>query len=464
MNSTAASLRQAEDASLKARREQALQLFKLGVVAADPAHAVKRALRVRDSRLEILNDPASPEQGARSENWRKVHVAAFGKAACSMARAALDIVPPALIAGEGIALTHYDNATAVPGMRVLGAGHPLPDESGHRGTHAIMEYAAQAQQNELFLVLVSGGGSALTPCPPEGIALNDKVAATQLLLDCGADIMQINTVRKHLSQFKGGGLARLVYPGSLHALILSDVIGDDLSTIASGPTVPDPTTFAEAIAVFESRNVWAQVPAPIRQHLVRGESGEIAETPKPGDEVFARAGHTLVASNSVSLNALSDAAAEAGRTVRLFSSALCGEARTEAVRVAAVLEQALADDTDRPLAIIAGGETTVTIKGNGRGGRNQELALSFALEAQRLGLPDRWVFLSGGTDGRDGPTDAAGGVVDAASPARMRAAQIDPDARLADNDSYAALAASGDLLMTGPTGTNVADLQILLVN
>ncbi|MDQ2694378.1 MAG: DUF4147 domain-containing protein [Pseudomonadota bacterium] len=449
-------------ATSSALRERAQAIFMAGIEAADPRRAVEHALLVRDERLEIRLEPGISASTLRSEPWQRIHLVAFGKAACAMAQAAQTRIPQALLAGEGIVVTNYENVTEVPGCRVLGASHPLPDAAGLRGAKAIAERVSQAEEGDLVLVLVSGGGSALVPYPPDSISLEDKIAATQVLLACGADINQVNCVRKHLSRLKGGGLARLAAPAALHALILSDVLGDDLSAIASGPTVPDPTTYADAVQVFKSRGVWDHVPASVRAHLDRGCAGEVPETPKPNDPLFARVGNTLIGSNRLSVEAIRKAAAQDGHAVQVYSTALSGEAREEAEKLA----KAAADKMhgQRPLALVAGGETTVTLRGSGRGGRNQEMALAFALAAERLNLPPRWVFLSGGTDGRDGPTDAAGGLVDPWTLERMRAAGGDPKALLDNNDSYRALALAGDLLRIGATGTNVADLQVLLID
>lgn len=446
-------------------RRQARTIFQAGIDAADPQKAVKRSLRLQDGRLEILLEPGSTSTSAvRSEPWQRVHVLAFGKAACAMARAAQEILPQALWAGEGIAVTNYENVAQVPHFQVIGAGHPLPDTNGFKGAQAIADRARQARENELVLVLISGGGSALVPYPAGSLSLEDKIATTQLLLACGADIGQINTVRKHLSLLKGGGLARLAAPASLHALILSDVLGDDLSSIASGPTVPDPTAYADAIQVFKTKGVWEKVPEPVRAHLESGHAGNIPETPKPGDPLFTTVGNTLVGSNRLSLDAVKATAEREGRSVDIFSTALCGEAREEAENLVKAAKEEMQRRGERPFALVSGGETTVTLRGNGRGGRNQELALAFAIAAERHELPARWVFLSGGTDGRDGPTDAAGGIVDPWTVQRIRQAGQDPLSFLDNNDSYQALNLSNALLQTGATGTNVADLQILLVN
>ena len=446
-------------------RRCALRLFQVGVAAADPYRAARNALRMRDSRLEIRRDAADWSSNIRSGPWSKIYLVAFGKAACAMANAARDIIPTGLIAGCGIAVTNYENRADVEQFDVIGAGHPLPDAGGYEGAGAIADYVCQAGAGDLVLVLVSGGGSALVPYPVAAISFEDKIATTKLLLACGADITRINCVRKHLSRIKGGGLARLASPADVHALILSDVLGDDLSSIASGPTVPDPTTFADAVDVLESAGVWDRVPASVRKHLTAGCAGEREETPKPGDPIFRNVENTLVGSNRISLDAVMQAADKKGFETHLYSDALCGEAHKEAVQLVGRVKQQMRDqESGRPVALVAGGETTVTIKGDGKGGRNQEMVLAFALAAELQWLEARWVFLSAGTDGRDGPTDAAGGLVDPWTLRRMTQAGIRALECLANNDSYSALQKSNDLVQTGATGTNVADLQVLLIH
>jgi len=436
---------QADSASI---RQDAVSIFQAGIAAADPYQAVKRHL--------------VPELFG---NCSKVHLIAFGKAACAMAQAASEIIPAGMLADRGIAVTNYENVTRVDNVDVLGAAHPLPDAAGLNGAKLIAERVRNAKEHELVLVLVSGGGSALIPYPAEPITLQEKIATTDLLLASGATINQINCVRKHLSQLKGGGLARLAAPARLHALILSDVLGDDLSAIASGPTVADATTYADAIEILKAKGIWEQVPANVRQHLEQGKLGHIAETPKPDDDIFNNTGHALIGSNTISIHAMLDAARKLGYETELYSDHLSGEARAVgATLVAQCIERRLkSPPQNKPVALLAGGETTVTLKGNGRGGRNQEMALAFAIAAEQQGLPGNWTFLSGGTDGRDGPTDAAGGIVDRNTLQRMIQAGVNPTALLENNDSYTALKTSDDLVNTGATGTNVADLQILLI-
>ncbi|MGR9085457.1 MAG: glycerate kinase type-2 family protein [Gammaproteobacteria bacterium] len=455
---------------MAAMRNDALAIFHAGVEAADPGHAVNEHLRT-DGR-QIIIDSASTHDGSfrRAGAWSKIHLIAFGKAACGMAKTAREIIPDALRADSGIAVTNYENTVPLAGIEVIGAGHPLPDESGYRAARLIAARILAAQENELVLILISGGGSALIPYPVEGVALSEKCKVTELLLESGATIQQINCVRKHLSRIKGGNLAKLCFPADCHALILSDVLDDDVSAIASGPTVPDPTTFADAVAIIRNRHLWSRIPDTVRHHLERGVLGMMPETPKPNEPLFDTTGWTLIGSNRISLNRALQTARGRGYDALVYSDRLCGIA-SEAAEAMAIAAKSRIDHPlppagplNDPIALLAGGETTVQVKGGGRGGRNQEMALAFALAAEKHRLPGPWVFLSGGTDGRDGPTDAAGGIVDSDSIHRMRSSGVVPEALLANNDSYRALEISRDLLTTGATGTNVADLQILLID
>ncbi|MFZ2172161.1 MAG: glycerate kinase [Methylococcaceae bacterium] len=444
-------------------RKDALSIFQAGIAAADPYQAVKRCLFAVDQQLEILLNLDNKAQ-KRTGKWPKIHLIAFGKAACAMTKAAQEIIPAHLLTDFGIAVTNYENVTAIDNIEVIGASHPLPDAAGLDAAKKCAERISRAQKDELVLVLVSGGGSALIPYPVDSITLQEKIATTGLLLACGATINQINCVRKHLSLLKGGGLAKLAVPADLHALILSDVLGDELSAIASGPTVPDPSTFDDAIAVFTAKGIWDKVPANVQQHLQQGKQGKVPETPKPGDNAFNNTAHTLIGSNTISVNATLKASTLLGYEAQLYDAHLCGEAKNEAEKWVRYAKHLIDNGIGKPLALIAGGETTVTLKGSGRGGRNQEMALAFAISSQQHNLTSHWTFLSGGTDGRDGPTDAAGGIVDQDTIKRMIQAGIDPVAMLDNNDSYTALNSSQDLLVTGATGTNVADLQVLLIH
>lgn len=406
-------------------RQSALHLFDKAVEAADPALALRRAL---------ADHPLPTPEG-------RLHVIAIGKAAPAMVREALAHLDGPVSA---LAITHYENDMEVPGAEVLRAAHPVPDAAGLRAGEALISRLSDLGPQDAVAVLVSGGGSALLPAPVDGVTLEEKAEVNRLLLGAGLDIVRMNLVRQQLSRLKGGGLLRHAAPAPVTAYILSDVIGDDLRAIASGPTVGPIGTRAKAKAVLEEAGVWQTCPASVRDHLS-------AEAPLP--ETPAATNH-LIGSNRKSLEAM--LAAAGGFEARIVSDALEGDVDDAAQEVLRAAAQA---PKDRPQALIFGGETTVTLRGDGRGGRNQELALRVALSAQNHDLPGNWLFLSGGTDGRDGPTEAAGGIVGPGT-----AAAIGPQAQalLANNDSFAALQRADALVMTGATGTNVADVQVWL--
>lgn len=417
--------------SMDSLRQHASQIFQSAVTAANPYDAVKQHF--------VL-----------PENFSKIHVIAFGKAACSMAMAAQELIPKNLF-GDAIAVTNYENVTLVENVEVIGASHPLPDLAGFEAAKRIAQIAKDAKADELVLVLISGGGSALIPFPVDGIMLNEKIATTNLLLSCGATINEINCVRKHLSQLKGGQLAKLIEPAKCHALILSDVLGDDLSVIASGTTVPDKTTFADAVIILKTKNIWQKIPLSVQNYL----ENAVCETPKS----LKNAENILIGSNLISVEAAIKMAQSLDYQVIRHNYPFCGEAREMAEDF--VLAAKHVENSN--IAFITGGETTVTLRGNGKGGRNQEMALAIAIAAQKHNLKSEWVFLSGGTDGIDGVSSAAGGIVDNKTLERMKNAGVNPAQLLENNDSYTALKSSNDLLITGATGTNVADIQILLI-
>jgi len=443
-------------------RKDAEQIFYTGVKAADPYLAVKHCLQF-DGKQLICKLDLNNNALERKKQWQKIHLVAFGKAACAMIKAAQEIIPAQLLAGKAIAVTNDENVQELEQVEVIAAGHPLPDQAGLVGAQKIAELVLQAQAGDLVLVFVSGGGSALMPAPVVTISLADKIATTELLLASGATINEINCVRKHLSVLKGGGLAKMAAPANLHALVLSDVLGDDLSSIASGPTVADSSTFTDALKLVKEKQLWEKVPATVQEYLLKGSKGELSETPKPNAPFFEQVTHTLIGSNNISLQAIVHASEGLSYDVAVYSEQLTGEAQRVAEELVLYAKGIIDKGLNKPCAILAGGETTVTIKGTGLGGRNQEMALAFTMAAKKYQLQAEWVFLSGGTDGRDGPTDAAGGLVDSHTLERMHKAQIEPEHYLANNDSYHALQISEDLLITGATGTNVADLQILLI-
>lgn len=376
---------------------------------------------------------------------------------CGKAGAAMALVVEELL-GErvsaGLVVVKDGHLAPTRRISIVEAGHPVPDARGERAAVRLLELAAGAGRRDLVLFLVSGGGSALTPAPAPPVTLAEKQAVTRALLGAGAPIGELNAVRKHLSRFKGGQLARAAEPGSVLTLVLSDVIGDPLDVIASGPTAPDPTTFSDALEVLRARGVLDGAPESVRQRLTAGARGEIAETPKPGEPVFQRVTNVVIGNNAVIAAAAVERARELGYRPELLTRELEGEAR--------VVARDLVDRARRlppPACLIATGETTVIVRGGGRGGRCQEFALAAALEIDG----ERGVaVLAAGTDGTDGPTDAAGATVDGTTAERGRRAGLDPNAALDDNDAYRILRATGDLIVCGPTNTNLLDLYVVL--
>jgi hydroxypyruvate reductase len=436
------------------RRERALAVLSAALEAVDPAKAIKRQVSLSDQTLRI------GEQTYDLGRYRNIYVIGGGKAGGSMAQAVEEVLGQRVTAGLVNVKYGYRVETQI--IRLNEAGHPIPDAAGMAGTKQMAELARQATAEDLVICLISGGGSALMTLPAEGIALADMKSLTDAFLRCGATINEINAVRKHLSQTKGGNLARLAYPAEIVTLILSDVVGNPLDVIASGPTVPDSTTFADAYGVIEKYGLLEELPRPIVEHLQQGKEGLITETPKEGDEVFARTYNLIIASNKVAAEAATTKAKELGFHSLLLSTFVEGEAREVAKVFAAVAKEILHSDrpVGRPACMVAGGETTVTVRGNGLGGRNQELALSAALEIASL---EDVMIIPLATDGTDGPTDAAGAIADGSTLRRAQEAGLSATQYLADNDSYHFFQQLGDLLITGPTNTNVNDLTFTFV-
>jgi glycerate 2-kinase len=384
-------------------------------------------------------------------------VIAFGKGAVEMAGGALAALGDLVSAAVIVAPLGSASPAPDPRLRLFHGGHPLPDDGSLRGAEEALRLVREAGDETLILCLVSGGGSALLAAPADGIVLDEKRETTRLLLQSGADIAELNTVRKHLSRVKGGRLAEAASPAPVVSLILSDVVGDPLEIIASGPTAPDPATYADALAVLERRGIEKAVPAAVRELLRKGEAGLLPETPKPGNALFRRVENIVVGNIAVALATAAEEAKRLGFDVELLPAPVTGEAR-EAGRILARLAIERSRRKGR-FCLLSGGETVVTVRGRGRGGRNQELALAFALEAE--GVPDL-LLLSAGTDGRDGPTEAAGAFAGGGTASQARRRGLSPESSLEENDSATFFEALGGSFITGPTGTNVMDIQIIL--
>jgi glycerate 2-kinase len=437
-------------------REPAMRLVRAALDAVDPARAVHQAVQRQDDQLRV--GAATYDLG----DYQHVYLVGGGKAGAPMAQAMAKILDDALTGGwVNVKEGHLAEGGLPAGLVIHEAGHPIPDERGQRGAAEVLRIARQAAEHDLLFCLISGGGSALMPLPAEGISLADLQALTDALLRCGATINEINAVRKHCSQIKGGQLARAAHPATVVALLLSDVVGNPLDVIASGPTVPDTSTFAEAQAVIDRYQIEQSIPRSIRARLREGLEGQVADTPKEGDPVFERVHNAVIGSNAIAAQAAQVEAEMMGYHTLLLSTYVEGEAR-EVAKVFAAVGKSLIDEgwpLPRPACVIAGGETTVTVRGDGKGGRNQELALAAAIALQGW---EGVTLVTLATDGTDGPTDAAGAIVDGETISRAQALDLSADDHLSRNDAYAFFDRLGDLIRTGPTNTNVNDLVFVL--
>jgi glycerate 2-kinase len=470
-------------------RERIIAVLDAAIRAVDPRAAV-RAYMTRSGDVLRIGD-----RSYRLSELDRIIVVGGGKAGAPMAAAVHEIVPERITVG--VVNVKYGHAADSDGWQVrfehrplpgsdarpdlssppsradtgpivfVEAGHPVPDAAGLAGAQRIAALLQGLTERDLVIVLISGGGSALLPLPADAITLADYQVLTSLLLGCGADITEVNTVRKHCSRLQGGQLARLAAPAQIATLILSDIVGTPLDAIASGPTVPDHSTFADAWRILERYGVAEQAPVSVCAHLRRGVTGQLPDTPKPGDPLFERVNNVVIGDNASAGRAAVAEAKRLGFAAALLTTFLQGEAR-EVGRVAAGVAQGIASgqsDFSPPVCLVLGGETTVTIRGQGTGGRNQELALAAAIALDGYPLPPgvEVAVVSLGTDGTDGPTDAAGGIATADSIARAKALGLDARAALDANDSYHLLGALGDLIVTGPTQTNVNDLIFVFV-
>lgn len=442
------------DKLLRRMHQDAKSIFSAGLKAVSPSKAIYRYCHRKNDRLFI---------GDRYYNlgdYRQVAVVGAGKATAAMAQVMEEILDDKI--GKGLICVKYGHGAALKKIRTIEAGHPIPDAPGMGASAEIMDIVSQAKEGELVIVLLSGGGSSLLPLPIQGIALEEKQRASDLLISCGATIHEINSIRKHISAIKGGRLAQAAFPAHVVALMLSDVVGDDLDVIASGPTVPDASTYAQCNEIIDRYGIRERLPVSIVTHLANGLDGKIPETPKPSPKGWRHVQNQVVGSNKDAISAAEAKAQALGYRALILSSCIEGETRTVAQVHGAIAREVLknAHPLSSPACLLSGGETTVTLKGDGIGGRNQEFSLAAALD---IAGQCHIVVLSGGTDGTDGPTDAAGAIADHATVQRAETRGLNCRRHLDNNDAYPLFKALGDLLITGPTKTNVMDLHIILV-
>lgn len=438
----------------KKLHKDAEEIFRSAVAAVDPERLVRQSMRLRGARLTV---------GSRTYDLNaldRILVIGAGKASAAMARAVENILGDRI--SEGVVVVKYGHTVPLKKIRTIEAGHPVPDEKSRQGAREILKVLSGSKDKDLVICLLSGGGSALMDDFQAGITLTDLRKATSLLLASGAVISEINTIRKHISRVKGGRLAAAASPSKVISIILSDVIGDELDVIASGPTVPDPTTFAQAWGVLEKYDLLGRFPRRILNYIKEGLSGSAHETPKPGNKIFRHVDNLIVGNNRMAVDAAASGARRLGYRPLILTTAMQGEAREAAKCLAAVAKEVsrYGRPVKKPACLIAGGETTVTLRGKGKGGRNQEMALAAALEISGW---DGIVFLSGGTDGTDGPTDSAGACVDGTTLRRAEQCGMAIAACLDTNDSYRFFNKLGGHIMTGPTLTNVMDLMLIMV-
>ncbi len=434
-------------------RHAARQIWEAALQRANVSTCIHEAVRVDGDVLNIFGEPF-PLKG-------RVLVIGAGKAGARMAASVEEILGDRIEAG--LVVTKYGHALRTQRVEIVEAGHPIPDSAGVAAVERIRKLVSGLSANDTVLCLISGGGSALWPAPAEGITLEQKQEVTLLLLRAGATIRELNTVRKHLSAIKGGQLARWTAPARVLSLVISDVIGDPLDFIASGPTAPDTSSFADALAIVQKYGV--DPGAAVMQRFRRGAHGEIGDTPKPGDPVFGNVRNIIIGNNRVLVDAAGAKAVELGFATLILGTEIEGEAKDVARFFVAVAREcsAAGNPVNPPACILAAGETTVTVRGRGVGGRNQEMALAWAIATASRSPASPCCFASVASDGSDGPTNAAGGLVDPLTCSRAVELGLMPAKFLRENDSSNFLKMTGDLIVTGPTHTNLMDLQILLV-
>jgi len=433
----------------------ALTLALEGIRVAEPGAAVKRYISVSNSAIHLLDGTEVPLKG-------RVYVVGAGKASGGMAQAVEEILGDRVAGGVVAVPEELVGKYSLKRIKLVGATHPRASQKSVEAGRLVLETVSNLSEDDVVIALFSGGGSALLEYPVEGVTVDEIGDLSILLMKRGADIFELNTVRKHLSRIKGGWLARHSQPATVLTLMISDVVGDRMDTIASGPTVPDPTTFKDAYAVLTRYSVWDEAPESIRKYIEKGLQGLVPETPKPDDPVFLKVINRVIASNIQSLEAMAAKAREMGYMPLILTSMLEGEAREVGKVIASIIKEVrrTGNPVPPPLALLIGGETTVTVKGRGIGGRNQELALSLAIYLK--GVKGVAVACLG-SDGRDGPTDVAGAVVDGSTYEKATSMGLRPEEFLEENNSYEFFKEVGGHIKTGYTGTNVNDFVVAVI-
>jgi glycerate 2-kinase len=436
-------------------RRDANIILNAAIDAVRPTKLIRNQIGLAGNILRIM------EMSIDLSQYENIYIIGAGKASAFMAQSLEEIVGDGV--NSGVVVVKYDHGAPCQKIKVLEGGHPIIDENSLSGTEQILTLAQEADEEDLVFCLISGGGSALLERLPSGISLPDLQNTFKALLECGAAIEEINTVRKHLSLVKGGQLARAISPATCITLIISDVIGDPVESIASGPTAADPTTFRQTWQVIEKYKLADRLPGMVKKYLREGIEGKSPETLKPGDPIFNKTQNIVLGNNFLSLKNAEQAAQGLGYNTIILSSRIQGEAKEIARAISGMVAEitATGHPLARPACLLMGGETTVTIKGAGMGGRNQELVLSALLSLKNVAEP--FLLVSCGTDGTDGPTDAAGGMISGETWIESAKLNLKPQKYLDTNDAYHFLEKVDGLIKTGPTGTNVMDIIFALI-
>jgi len=441
--------------SKKPITEQLLEIFNYGISSVQPTNILEKFIKVQKEKIVIQEN----SKKIIYTNLNKVLIVCIGKASVDMGKKIKEIFKKSNFKTEkGVLIVNKENFSNISGFKCFSSGHPIPNKNGLVASKFLEKYLSKLKANDLVLIFISGGGSALAPYPVNGVSLKDKIVMNKILLECGANIKEINTVRKHLSKLKGGNLVKICNPAFVHSFILSDVIGDDLSSIASGMTTYDNSTFKDVKRILTKYSVWSKVPKKIKNHIKSGEIKKELETPKKNSQIFKKTKNTLVGSNNLCLQNIHSLCKKLKIKSKIWFKDIDGDVQKISKKFS---DQIKSLDHKSPLLLISGGETTVKVNGTGKGGRNQEFAIYFAKEMKKNNPLKNFIILSAGTDGRDGPTDAAGAILNQDSIDNINKKKINLQNELRNNNSYEVLKKINSLVIIKGTNTNVADIQLI---
>ena len=435
--------------------EQLLEIFKHGVSSVQPNNILDNFIKVKSKKIIVT-------EGSKQKIYSKINrvfPVCIGKASVDMAKKIKKIFKDSNFQIEkGILIVNKENFSKVKGFKCFSSGHPIPNRNGLDASIFLENYLGKLEKNDLVLIFISGGGSALAPYPVDGISLEEKIIINKILLESGANIKEINIVRKHLSKLKGGNLVKICNPAYVHSFILSDVIGDDLSSIASGMTTYDNSTFRDVKKILNKYKIWTKIPKNIKNHINNGEKKKELETPEKNNQIFRKTNNTLIGSNNLCLNNMKNLCKKYNINSKIWFKNIDGDVKKISKKFSNNIKKI---KYKTPVLLISGGETTVKVNGKGKGGRNQEFALYFAIEMKKINPSKSFIILSAGTDGRDGPTNAAGGILNQGSLEKIKKKKVNLEKELLNNNSYQVLKKINSLVIIDGTNTNVADVQLI---